>query len=262
MNINRYFLKKASFKIFVIFAFVILFFIFLSFYQGNTKNGLMIARSIVTSVFNPNYSFLFNFTKNGVPYLIFETLAIAYLGTFFSTILALPLAILSSPRFTNKIVSMLALSLITIIRIFPAIVIGIMFIRVSGPGAFTGVLTVSLSSIGSLGALFRNNFNEIDDRYQNFGLSIGLTKPKMIRTIMIPLTFSNIVSNILYRFELNVRNATILGIIGAGGIGAPLIFAINGYRWSDVGALLIGMMLTIIIVESASGFIRKRFIRQ
>ena len=69
---------------------------------------------------------------------------------------------------------------------------------------------------------------------------------------------SNFLSTAIYRFEINVKYATILGMVGAGGIGAPLIFAINAYRWGDAGALLIGLIIFVLIVEAISTYLRKK----
>lgn len=65
----------------------------------------------------------------------------------------------------------------------------------------------------------------------------------------------------IYRFDMNLRDATVLGLVGAGGIGAPLIFAMNAYRWSEVGSILIGLILLILIVEYMSNKIRTKLVR-
>ncbi len=72
---------------------------------------------------------------------------------------------------------------------------------------------------------------------------------------------ASFLSIVIYRFDMNLRDATVLGLVGAGGIGAPLIFAMNAYRWSEVGSILIGLILLILIVEYMSNKIRTKLVR-
>lgn len=115
-------------------------------FTGVKENGFTIMSNIVTSLFQPDVDFLFDF-KLGVPALLLETIAIAFIGTLIGAILALPLAFLGSRNITPKWVNFITLTFIAGIRTFPAFVYGLMFLRVTGPGAFAGVLTVSVVSI-------------------------------------------------------------------------------------------------------------------
>lgn len=85
----------------------------------------------------------------------------------------------------------------------------------------------------------------------------GANTLQKIRYGVIPQLMGNFVSSTLYRFEINVKNATILGLIGAGGIGGPIMFALGGYRWNDLGALLIGLIVIVLGIEQISGRLRK-----
>ena len=79
-----------------------------------------------------------------------------------------------------------------------------------------------------------------------------------IRHGILPQLWSSLLSTLIFRFDMNLRDATTLGLVGAGGIGAPLIFAMSSYRWSEVGALLLGLIVLILIVEFSSSYIRKK----
>ncbi|MCD8574995.1 MAG: ABC transporter permease subunit [Erysipelotrichaceae bacterium] len=86
----------------------------------------------------------------------------------------------------------------------------------------------------------------------------GCNTIQKIQYGILPQLMSNFASTTIYRFEINVKYATILGMVGAGGIGAPLIFAISAYRWNDAGALLIGLIIFVLIIEMISTRIRKK----
>ncbi|MBP2966763.1 phosphonate ABC transporter, permease protein PhnE, partial [Acinetobacter baumannii] len=81
-----------------------------------------------------------------------------------------------------------------------------------------------------------------------------------IRFGIIPQLIANFSSITIYRFDMNLRDATILGLVGAGGIGSPLIFAMNSYRWNQVGSILIGLIILILVVEFISNKLRNRLV--
>lgn len=231
----------------------------------NTKNieqsGLEIATSIISGILQPDTSLLFNFTSQGVMYLLIETMAIAFLGTIAGSFLAIPLAFLSASNVVPRPIAWLTRMLLIAIRTVPALVYGLMFIRVTGKGAFAGVLTIALISIGMLAKLFVDAIEELDTSILESMTSIGCSTFEKIRYGILPQLFSIFLSIIIYRFDMNLREASVLGLVGAGGIGAPLIFAMNAYRWTEVGAILIGLVLLILIVEFFSNRIRTKLVR-
>ncbi|MBC5637989.1 phosphonate ABC transporter, permease protein PhnE [Ornithinibacillus sp. BX22] len=228
--------------------------------QNVEKSGWTIASSILSGIFSPDLDLLVNFTKQGVLYLLVETVAIAFLGTIIGSILALPLAFLSASNIVPKPVAWLTRLLLIVIRTIPALVYGLMFIRVTGLGPFAGVLTIALVSIGMLAKLFADAIEELDKKILESMTSIGCTTFEKIRFGIVPQLVSIFLSVIIYRFDMNLREASVLGLVGAGGIGAPLIFAMNSYRWSEVGSILIGLVLLILIVEFISNRIRQKLV--
>jgi len=204
---------------------------------------------------------LFNFTSSGVLYLLIETIAIAFLGTIVGAILAIPLAFLSASNLVPKPVAFIVRFLLICIRTIPAIVYGLMFIRVTGPGPFAGVLTMSLTSIGMLSKLYVDVIEDLDTSVLESMESIGCTVFEKIRFGIIPQLSALFLSIVIYRFDMNLRDSAVLGLVGAGGIGAPLIFAMNSYKWSEVGAILIGLVLLILMVEYVSNKIRTKLVR-
>ncbi|MFC6331697.1 phosphonate ABC transporter, permease protein PhnE [Paenibacillus septentrionalis] len=225
------------------------------------QGGLVIAKNIMYGLTHPNTDLLFNFTKNSVPYLLLETVAIAFLGTIVGAVLAVPLAFLAASNIVPKPVSWVTRLLLITIRTVPALVYGLMFIRVTGTGAFAGVLTVGLTSIGMLAKLYVDTIEELDTRVLESMSSVGCSTFEKIRFGIIPQLMPIFLSVIIYRFDMNMREASILGLVGAGGIGAPLIFAMRSYKWDQVGSILIGLVILILIIEFISNKLRSNLVR-
>lgn len=229
-------------------------------YNGVESNGVEIAKSVISGIVNPDMEMLFDF-KEGVPYLLLETICIALIGTLIGSIIAIPLSFLASSNIVPKWISAIGLFIIAAIRTFPPFVYGLMFIRVTGPGAFAGVLTVSLTSIGMVAKLFIEHIEDLDTKILESLDAAGCNTFEKIRYGILPQLITNFISTIIYRFEINIKDASTLGLVGAGGIGAPLIFAMNAFNWSEVGAILIGLIILVLIVEVASSKIRNKLAR-
>lgn len=221
------------------------------------KLGRRISVLILKGIVTPSQDQLFNFTNIGVPYLLLETLAIGFLGTLIGSIISIPFAFLSARNMTNRFFSSVGITIISVIRTFPAIVYGLMFIRVTGPGPFAGVLTLSLTSVGMITKLYIESIEDLDKGIIEALDASGCTTFQKIRYGIIPQLTSNFISTAIYRFEINIKDATILGLVGAGGIGASLLFAMSESRWNDVGAILFGLIILVLIVEKISTHIRK-----
>lgn len=228
--------------------------------SGVEENGLQIAQNIILGILTPDLEFLFDMSDAGVLYLLLETMAIAFLGTVFGSILAIPISFLMAPSIVGNTVSWLTRLIVIVIRTIPAIIYGLMFIRVTGPGPFAGVLTMSLTSIGMVSKLYVDIIEDIDRGILEAMASMGAETYEQIRYGIIPQLVSNFLSITIYRYDMNLRDAVILGIVGAGGIGAPLIFAMNSYRWHEVGSILIGLILLILIIEALSSRIRAKLV--
>lgn len=230
-------------------------------YKGITDRGPAMAASVIKGIFNPDLNTLFGLHPLGVPYLMLETLAIALLGTIIGTILAVPLSFLAARNVAPRPVTYVMNLFIMLIRTIPAFVYGLMFIRVTGPGAFAGVMTMTMTS---LGMLTKRNTEVVEDLDRGVLESLdaaGCTRFQLIRYGILPQLFSNFISNTIYRFDLNMKDAAVLGLVGAGGIGAPLIFNMSLFRWNVVGALLIGLIFVVLIVEFISTRIRTKLAR-
>lgn len=229
--------------------------------SGTGQNGGRIAANIISGIFHPDTKLLFNFTKNGVPYLLLETICIAFLGTVVGAVLSIPLSFLSASNLTPRPVAFIGRLIIMAVRTVPAFVYGLMFVRVTGPGAFAGLMTMSLCSVGMVSKMYIEAIEELDVRVLESLDAAGCNTWQKIRYGILPQLMPNFASTAIYRFDINLRDATVLGLVGAGGIGAPLIFAMNAYRWNEAGAILTGLVVLVLIVEWISTRIRVKLAR-
>ncbi|MNI59617.1 Phosphate-import permease protein PhnE [compost metagenome] len=150
--------------------------------------------------------------------------------------------------------------MLSVIRTFPEIVMAILFIKAVGPGSFAGVLALGLHSVGMLGKLFAEEVENMDSGQTEALLACGASKLQILWFAVIPQVLPGFLSYTLYRFEINLRSATILGVIGAGGIGTPLIFALSSRNWDRVGIILLGIIVMITLIDMISGAIRKKLV--
>lgn len=228
---------------------------------GTTMDGGQIALNVLAGIFNPDLSFLFDFTTKGVPYLMLETICIAFLGTIVGAILSVPLAFISASNLTPKPIAFAGRIIIMAVRTIPAVVYGLMFIRVTGPGPFAGLLTMGVCSVGMISKMYIEAIEDLDTHVVESLDAAGCNTWQKIRYGILPQLLPNFASTAIYRFDINLRDATILGMVGAGGFGAPLIFAMNAYRWNEAGAILAGLIVLIIVIEFISTKIRVKLTR-
>lgn len=229
--------------------------------SGGKQSGLTIAKNIIRGIVHPDTALLFNFTTDGVAYLLFETVCIAFLGTIVGAILAIPFSFLAASNIVPKPIALLGRLFIMAVRTVPPFVYGLMFIRVTGPGAFTGLLTMSVCSIGMLTKMNIETIEDLDVRILESLDAAGCNTFEKIRYGIMPQLIPNFLSTAIYRFDMNIRDAAVLGLVGAGGIGAPLMFAMSSYRWNQVGAILAGLIILILVVELFSTKVRVKLTR-
>ena len=209
-------------------------------------------RNMFAGFLQPDWSFFFSAEKDGLGYLLLETVCIAFTGTVIGAIVSAPLAFLNTKRFVPAPVSFLFNLVIMVIRSVPFLVYGLIFIRVSGPGAFTGVLTLAVCSIGLLTKRFTEALDALDPRPYHALLAMGVRPLPAICHSVLPQLKPVFTSIILYRFDVNIREASVLGLVGAGGIGAPLIFSMNQYAWEKAGAIMLGLILFVWFIDMVS----------
>ncbi len=227
-------------------------------WKGLASKGSEVAYGIVHGLTHPDMSYILSLGSDKVPYLMMQTIAIALLGTIFGGILAIPVAFLCAENVVPKWVAFIVRALVLAIRTIPSIIWALCWIRVTGPGALCGVMTQSICSIGMISKMYTTAIEDLDTRILESLDAAGCNTFQKIRYGILPQLTANFISTIIYRFDINLKDATTLGIVGAGGIGASLIQAINSRRWGIVGAFLCGMIALMLVIEFVSTKIRAK----
>lgn len=227
-------------------------------FTGLTVTGTEVAKGVLHGVFSPDKALLFGTSDTDVPYLLLQTIAIAVLGTLIGAVLAIPFAFLASFNIMPKPVAYAVRVLILMIRTIPSIVWALMWIRVTGPGAACGVITQSICSIGMISKMYITAIEDLDTHILESLDAMGCTPFQKIRYGVIPQLTASFISTTIYRFDINLKDATTLGIVGAGGIGASLVQCLNSRRWAMVGAFVWGLMVLVLIIELVSTKIRRK----
>ena len=230
-------------------------------FKGLAAKGSEVAYGILYSIVHPDPNLLFDLSKDGIIYMLLETVAIAVLGTVIGGLLAVPFSFLSSENIVPKWIAFFFRAFVLLIRTIPSLVWALVWIRVTGPGAFCGVLTQSVCSIGMISKMYVNAIEDLDTRILESLDAAGCTRFQKIRYGILPQLYANFVSTLIYRFDINIKDATTLGIVGAGGVGAALVQCINSRRWSMVGAFLLGLIILMLIIEFISTKVRKKLAR-
>lgn len=227
-------------------------------FTGLTVTGTEVAKGVLHGVFSPDTALLFGTSDTDGPYLLLQTIAIAVLGTLIGAVLAIPFAFLASFNIMPKPVAYAVRVLILMIRTIPSIVWALMWIRVTGPGAACGVITQSICSIGMISKMYITAIEDLDTHILESLDAMGCTPFQKIRYGVIPQLTASFISTTIYRFDINLKDATTLGIVGAGGIGASLVQCLNSRRWAMVGAFVWGLMVLVLIIELVSTRIRRK----
>lgn len=192
-------------------------------------------------------------------WMLGETILISYVGTLFGAILAFALNFFAaentSPapwlRFVVK-------RFMEFCRTVPGIVFALIFVIAFGLGPMAGVLAIAIHSTGALGKLFSEIVENADMKPVEGVRSTGASWISCMRFAVLPQVAAGYASYALLRFEINVREASVMGFVGAGGIGQELVVAVRKFYYSDVSAILLLIVLTVFVIDIGTGWARGR----
>jgi phosphonate transport system permease protein len=186
-----------------------------------------------------------------------ETVAIAFLGTLLAAILSFPLGLLAARNTTvNRAMHFLTRRFSDTIRGVDTLIWALIWINVVGLGPFAGVLAIMTSDIGSFSKLYSEAIEAVDRKGSEGVKSSGGSRLQTIRFGVIPQVMPVLISQTLYYFESNTRSATIIGIVGAGGIGLYLAEMIRTYEWDRVAFIIIMILVTVGLIDFVSSRLR------
>ncbi|RYE31051.1 MAG: phosphonate ABC transporter, permease protein PhnE, partial [Hyphomicrobiales bacterium] len=188
---------------------------------------------------------------------LFETIAIAFLGTVLAAILALPLGFIAARNVVaNRVVHFLARRSLDTVRGVDALIWALIWVNVVGLGPFAGMLAIMTSDLGAFGKLYSEAIEAADRRAVEGVASVGGGKAHEIRFGLLPQVLPVIASQVLYYIESNTRSSTIIGIVGAGGIGLYLAETIRTLEWQQVSFLILLVLAAVSAIDFLSGKLR------
>lgn len=188
-----------------------------------------------------------------------ESLQIAILSSFFGILLSLPIGLLAARNLMPPWVTWPARGVIAICRSFHPIIIAILFVKAVGFGALAGVLALIVGSIGFVGKLFAESIEEISLKQVEAVRATGAGFMNVLIMAVQPQVLPRFIGFATYQLDSNLRNSTMVGIVGGGGIGATLFTAYQRFDFDYVLAILIVTIALIMAAEVLSGWIRKTF---
>ncbi len=193
--------------------------------------------------------------------LMADTVLMAYLGTLLGLMGALALAFPASANLTRwPLLRFLCRRILEFARGVPELVYALIFVFAFGIGPVPGVLALAVHSMGALGKLFSEVNENLDDRAIAGVTATGASWFAVMRFAVTPQVLPNYASYTLFRFEINVRSASVLGFVGAGGIGQELYTSIRSFSYTDVSAIVLVIVAMVSLTDLASQTIRTRFL--
>lgn len=190
-----------------------------------------------------------------------ESLFIAWAGTVIGALFSFPIAFLAANNITFSYLNKFTKQVLNIIRAFPELILAFVFLPITGLGPLTGTLAVGIHSIGTLGKLSSEVIEGIDEGPLEAIKASGGSKISELLFGVIPQVMPTVVSYWLYRFEINLRASAVLGVVGAGGVGAELINQLRFRDFPRAGTVLVVTIAMVLIVDTISASIRKRIIK-
>jgi phosphonate transport system permease protein len=193
--------------------------------------------------------------------LIGETVLMAYVGTLTGALVGFGASFLASPNLTSHAgIVFVAKRGLEFCRAVPGIVFALTFVVAFGLGPLAGVLAIAIHTAGSLGKQFFETNENIDARPVEGLRSVGASWAQIVRFAAVPQVLASFASFTLLRFEVNVREATVLGFVGAGGIGQDLMEAIRNFYYSDVSAILVLIVAVVVAIDLGTQRLRRALI--
>lgn len=195
--------------------------------------------------------------------LLGDTLLVAYLGTLLGVLGAFLFCFAASANLTrSRLLRAVTRRLLEFCRTVPTIVFAMIFLVAFKSGPMAGALALAIHTMGALGKLFAEVVENVDMKPVEGTVATGGSWLESIRFAVLPQTLPNFASYSLLRFEVNVREAGVMGFIGVGGIGQELLVAIRTFAYADVSAILLMIILTVFIIDLVTEKLRHRLIGQ
>ncbi|MBX2802669.1 MAG: phosphonate ABC transporter, permease protein PhnE [Myxococcales bacterium] len=208
---------------------------------------------IASRMFPPDLAFLGELARP-----LLDTLNIATLGTALALVLGVPVAVCAAHNTTPspRIARPLALLLIVASRSVNVLIWALILVVIVGPGTLAGILAIALRSVGFVAKLTYEAIEEIDDTPVQALTSTGAPTPQIWLYGIVPQVAPAFAGLSIFRWDINVRQSTVLGFVGAGGIGLQLNAAMQALQWSRVATILLAILVAVVVSEALSARVR------
>ncbi len=218
-------------------------------------DGIPSILSLIRESLPPNFGDLPNWFKP-----LLDTLAMSVAGTAMAVGLSLPLALLGARNTSpHPLVYQFTRGVLNGLRSVPELIMGIIFVAAVGFGALPGVLALGLHSVGMVGKFFAEAIEHVAEEPVEAVKAAGARPMQVILHAVLPQVLSQIADVSIYRWEYNFRASTVMGIVGAGGIGCELMSSLRIMQYQHVSAILIVILLMVTLVDSFGAHLRQRF---
>jgi phosphonate transport system permease protein len=193
---------------------------------------------------------------------LWDTINIATLGTALAILLGTPLGFLAARNTTPSVmvVRPIALFIIVSSRSINALIWGLLLVSVLGPGVLAGIIAIALRSIGFIGKLLYEAIEEIDESQVEAVRATGATGAQVMSYGIVPQILPTFATICVFRWDINIRESTVLGLVGAGGLGLALESSLNVLAWPQVTTILLMILVTVIASEWVTARVRRAII--
>lgn len=214
------------------------------------------AADLISRMWPPRWSYLPRIVQP-----LIETLHIATLGTMIAIVFALPVAFLAARNTTyNQATWLVGRAMLVLSRSINTVIWGLLFVAIFGPGPVAGICAVAARSIGFIAKLVAEAIEEVDAGQIEAVESTGASTLQVYGVAILPQILPVLIGTSIYRWDINVRESSVLGFVGAGGIGLLLYASINQFAWSQAIVILIAILGIVIISEALSAYVRSRIV--
>lgn len=212
------------------------------------------AKDLAVRMWPPDWDFV-----NQLVQPLIETIHIATLGTIVTIFIAFPVAFLAARNTTfNAMTWFVGRFILVGSRSVNTVVWGLLFVAIFGPGPVAGIWAIAFRSIGFMGKLVAEAIEEIDEGTVEAVEATGASRLQVLWIGILPQVLPVIYGTSVYRWDINIRESTVLGFVGAGGIGILLYSSINQFMWQEVALILIAVLGVVIASEFISATVRQR----
>ncbi len=214
------------------------------------------AADLISRMWPPRWSYLPRIVQP-----LIETLHIATLGTMIAIVFALPVAFLAARNTTyNQATWLVGRAMLVLSRSINTVIWGLLFVAIFGPGPVAGICAVAARSVGFIAKLVAEAIEEVDAGQIEAVESTGASTLQVYGVAILPQILPVLIGTSIYRWDINVRESSVLGFVGAGGIGLLLYASINQFAWSQAIVILIAILGIVIISEALSAYVRSRIV--